>query len=75
MSDIVVLNSSCLIALSRIDKLELLRDLFGKIYIPSAIFHAVITLGRNKLRVRLIQKAALINIRSEEVCRLKSAEL
>lgn len=63
MSEIVVSNSSCLIALSRIDKLELLHELFGKIYIPSAVFHEVITLGRNKPGLRLIQKADWIDVR------------
>lgn len=56
MSEIVISNSSCLIALSRIDKLELLRDLFGKIYIPSAVFNEVITLGLDKPGIQLIQK-------------------
>lgn len=45
MSKTVVADSTCLIGLSRIGELEILRDLFGAIIIPPAVHHEVVVQG------------------------------
>lgn len=44
---IVVSNSTPLIALSRINKFDLLREYFGEIHIPKEVFDEVVTRGGN----------------------------
>lgn len=44
----VVSNASPLIGLSMINQLELLKELFGKIYIPEAVYHEVVVKGKDK---------------------------
>jgi hypothetical protein len=39
---IVISNSSPLVALSRVDHLSVLKKLFGKIYIPDAVFEETV---------------------------------
>ena len=48
MSKIVVADSTCLIALSKINKLNLLELLFKKIYIPKAVYDEVVTKGNGR---------------------------
>jgi predicted nucleic acid-binding protein len=48
MPKIAVADSTCLIGLSKIDKLEILRDLFGAILIPPSVFHEVVVLGSGR---------------------------
>lgn len=43
----VVCNSTPLIALSKIDLFDLLRDCFKKIYIPEEVYREVVIAGRN----------------------------
>jgi uncharacterized protein len=45
MSKVVVADSSCLIALSKIGKLNILHILFGEITIPQAVYDEVIIKG------------------------------
>ncbi len=40
-----VSNSTPLIALSKIGKIELLREYFGQIYIPKAVYEEVVVNG------------------------------
>ena len=40
---IVVSNSSPLIALSRIDQLQILKGLFGRVYIPDTVYQETVT--------------------------------
>jgi hypothetical protein len=42
----VVSNASPLINLARVGKLDLLRDLYGEIIIPDAVWHEVVKDGR-----------------------------
>lgn len=48
MSKIVVADSTCLIGLSKIGGLEILRHLFITILIPPAVFHEVVVLGKTR---------------------------
>lgn len=41
----VVCNSTPLIALSRIGRLELLKEYFGEVYIPQEVYNEVVTRG------------------------------
>ena len=48
MSKVVIADSSCLIGLSKIGRLEVLRDLFGEVFIPQAVYHEVVEKGAGK---------------------------
>lgn len=48
MSEIVVADSSCLIALARSGQLAVLRALFGQITIPAAVYDEVVTQGAGR---------------------------
>jgi len=54
---IVVSNSSCLIGLSRIKKLNLLRELFGKVFVPQEVYNDVVIKGKNKPGAKEVEKA------------------
>ena len=63
MSKIVIADSSCLIGLSRIDKLDILRQLFGKLLIPPAVFHEVVILGAGRAGAEEVKYAKWIETR------------
>lgn len=48
MSKTVVADSTCLIGLSQIGNLDILRHLFGTILIPPAVFHEVVVRGNGR---------------------------
>lgn len=48
MSKIVVADSTCLIALSKINKINILELLFKTIYIPKAVYDEVVTKGNGR---------------------------
>ncbi len=48
MSEIVVADSSCLIALARSGQLDVLRVLFGQIVIQAAVYDEVVTQGAGR---------------------------
>jgi uncharacterized protein len=48
MSKTVVADSTCLIGLSKIDQLDLLRGLFGRVLIPPAVFNEVVLRGSGR---------------------------
>jgi predicted nucleic acid-binding protein len=48
MSEIVIADSSCLIALARSGQLDVLRALFGQIAIPAAVYDEVVTQGAGR---------------------------
>ncbi|HLC15292.1 MAG TPA: hypothetical protein VJL89_03590 [Thermodesulfovibrionia bacterium] len=54
---IIVSNSSPLIALSRIGKLFILRDLFGKIFIPDTVYQETVLQSNVNVQKENIQKA------------------
>jgi predicted nucleic acid-binding protein len=57
MSKFVIADSSCLIVLSKIGKLEILRKLFERIYIPPAVFYEVVELGKGRAGTQAIKEA------------------
>ncbi len=60
MFKIVVADSSCLIGLSKIGQLYLLRDLFGEIWIPPAVYHEVVIKGAGKPGADAVKAATWI---------------
>lgn len=59
---IVVSNSGPLIALSRINRLELLKHLFRKVYISKETYNEVVV--KDKVGSKHIEKAEWINVKS-----------
>lgn len=49
---IVVSDTTPLIGLASIGRLELLQQLFGEVYIPQAVFDETVTFGRKESRAR-----------------------
>lgn len=60
---IVVSNSSPLIALAKVGKLHILRDLFGKITIPKAVWYEVAVRGKGKPGAEEVEKAEWIEVK------------
>lgn len=54
---IVVTNSTPIISLAKIDKLHLLRDIFGKIYVPNAVYKEVAVKGKGRPGSKEIKEA------------------
>ncbi len=60
----VVSNSSPLINMARIGKLDLLRHLYGALYIPEAVWHEVVVNGAGELGADEVKAAAWIRVKS-----------
>jgi predicted nucleic acid-binding protein len=60
MSEAIIADSSCLIGLSKIDELDVLRKLFTKIIIPEAVYYEVVILGKGKAGAEEVRKAGWI---------------
>ena len=60
MSKIVIADSSCLIGLSKIGQLNILKALFGQVIIPAAVYQEVVIQGTGKAGSEEIQKAEWI---------------
>ncbi len=60
---IVVSNSSPLIVLAKIEKLHILKDLFGKITIPKAVWNEIVVKGKGKPGAEEVEKAKWIEIK------------
>jgi len=56
----VICDSSVLIGLTKIGKIQLLNQIFRSIYLPEAVFHEVVTKGRGKPGVKEISNAKWI---------------
>lgn len=63
MSKIVIADSTCLIGLSKIGKLEILHQLFGTILIPLAVYHEVVVRGTGRLGAKEVENAPWIETR------------
>jgi len=63
----VVSNSGPLISLSSIHQLDLLRHLFGKVCIPEAVYHEVVTVGGSRPGSCGVRNAEWIRKRSVEM--------
>jgi predicted nucleic acid-binding protein len=59
---IVVSNSGPLIALAKIGKLHILRELFGEITIPKAVWDEVVVKGKGKPGAKEVEKAEWIKV-------------
>lgn len=71
MSKVVVADSTCLIGLARIGRLQILQQLFGEILIPPAVFRETVTDGRG--RPGAAEVAAALWIRTVEIQNLAEA--
>ncbi|RLI75943.1 DUF3368 domain-containing protein [Archaeoglobales archaeon] len=60
---IVVSNSSPLITLAKIEKLYILKELFGEIIVPKAVWYEVVVKGKGKPGAEEIEKAEWIKVR------------
>ncbi|GAK53332.1 hypothetical protein U14_04597 [Candidatus Moduliflexus flocculans] len=57
---IVIADSSCLIGLSKIGRLDVLRQLFGNVLIPPAVFDEVVIKGRGRPGASEVRQAEWI---------------
>lgn len=64
---IVVADTTPLISLMKIDKLALLQSLFGKVYIPEAVYQELV-------RNPLFEREALIVKNCEYICVIKISD-
>jgi len=60
---IVISDSTILIGLVKIGKLDLLKEIFSKVYIPEEVFKEVVERGKGKPGSKVIKKAAWIEPR------------
>ena len=61
---IVVSDSTILIGLVKIGKLDLLKEIFSKVFIPEEVFKEVVERGKGKPGSKVIKKAAWIEAKS-----------
>ena len=61
---IVVSNSTPLIGLAKIDKLHLLREMFGTIYIPQSVYDEVVTNAKGRPGAEEVGQASWIHTQS-----------
>ena len=59
---IVVSNATPLIGMSMTDEFDLLRDIFGKIYIPRAVHREVVEEGKDRFGAREVEQASWIQV-------------
>ena len=59
----MVSNSSPLIALAKIGKLYILKELFGEVIIPKAVWDEVVVKGKGKPGAEEVEKAEWIKVR------------
>jgi|GEM_PF-3320502 len=62
MSKIVIADSSCLIALSKIGELRLLEQLFSQIFIPQAVHKEVVIRGEGRPGSKEVLSARWIKV-------------
>ncbi len=59
----IVSNSSPLVSLSRIGQLDLLRQLYGEVYIPEAVWQEVVIRGAGQPGANEVRSAKWISVR------------
>lgn len=62
MYKVVIADSSCLIALSKIGKLEVLHALFENIFVPKAVYYEVVVQGKGRAGADEIKNAKWIKV-------------
>ena len=60
---IVISDSTILIGLVKIGKLDLLKEIFFKVYIPEEVFKEVVERGKEKPGSKVIKEAAWIEVK------------
>lgn len=63
----VVVDASTIIALCKINKLQLLNQLFGKIYISDAVYYEVVIKGQGKKGANIVKESVGRWIEKKEV--------
>ena len=61
---IIVSDASPIISLAAVEKLELLRFLYGRVFIPEAVYHEIAVVGRDQPGASEVQLLDWIEIRS-----------
>jgi predicted nucleic acid-binding protein len=61
---VVIADSSCLIGLSKIGKLQILHDLFGTVLIPEKVYQEVVVSGRGRPGAEEVKNASWIETRT-----------
>ena len=70
---IVVSDTTPLIGLASIGRLELLQELFEEVYIPQAVFDETVTFGREESKVKQeVFKANWIQYRVDEINKISN---
>jgi predicted nucleic acid-binding protein len=64
MCKVVVADSSCLIGLSKIGRLEILHDLFGAVLIPEKVYQEVVVSGKGRPGAEEVKNASWIETRA-----------
>jgi predicted nucleic acid-binding protein len=64
---IVISNAGPLITLARIERFELLRELFGELYIPQAVYDEVVVIGTGRAGANETEQAVGDWIEVQEV--------
>jgi predicted nucleic acid-binding protein len=64
---IIVSNAGPLIALAKIERFELLRKLFSKLYIPQAVYDEVVVIGAGRAGAKETEQAVGDWIKVQEV--------
>jgi len=64
---IIVSNAGPLIALAKIERFGLLRELFGKLYIPQAVYDEVVVIGTGRAGANETEQAVSDWIEVQEV--------
>ena len=64
MSKIVIADSSCLIALSKIGELKLLEGLFSHIFVPQAVYQEVVIRGEGRPGSKEVLSATWIKVQN-----------
>jgi predicted nucleic acid-binding protein len=59
---IVVSNSTPLISLAQIDRLYLLEEMFGKVYIPRGVYEEVVVEGADKVGAKEVSEVRWIKV-------------
>ena len=60
---IVISDSTILIGLVKIGKLDLLKEIFSKVYIPEEVFKEIVERGKGKPGSKVIKEAAWIELK------------
>lgn len=78
MQELTVSNSSPIIHLAKIDQLDLLRDFFGELVIPEAVYQECMSEGKGRPEVVRIKQASwlrVVRVANRNLVKLLNAEI